>query len=67
MNPERVIQPVVHKGKITDQKSDFKFWQSRPPLERMAALQSILREYNQWRYGDAEPRLQRVYTIIKRS
>ena len=53
------------KVNIHSQKSDFAYWQTRSYQERLAALEQIRREYHRWRYG-AEPRFQRVYTIVKR-
>jgi len=46
---------------------DRKYWMSRTPQERLDALEEIRREYHLWKYGDAEPRLQRVFTIRKLS
>jgi hypothetical protein len=56
---DTAIQKAVHKINLRDQKSDFAYWQSQPP----AALEQIRREYHGWRYG-AEPRFQRVFTIV---
>ena len=53
------------KVSIRGQKSDLAYWQSQPYQVRLAALEQIRQEYHRWRYG-AEPRLQRVYTIVKR-
>jgi hypothetical protein len=47
------------------QPTDFAFWQTQSYISRLAALETIRQEYHHWRYG-AEPRFQRVYTIIKR-
>jgi hypothetical protein len=58
------LQRHVAKMAIQDQPSDFLYWQNHPPQIRLAALEHIRREYHQWRYG-AEPRLQRVYQILK--
>ncbi|MBM3150622.1 MAG: hypothetical protein FJZ96_00210 [Chloroflexi bacterium] len=57
----------VRKGKIQelDRSFDLKYWQTQPPAVRLAALEEIRREYHRWRYG-AEPRFQRVYSIVKR-
>jgi len=57
----------MRKGKIQemDRSFDLKFWQAQTPAARLAALEQIRQEYHRWRYG-AEPRLQRVYTIVKR-
>ena len=59
------IQRRVAKVNIHQQKSDFGYWQSQPYQTRLAALEEIRREYHQWRYG-AEPRFQRVYSVVKR-
>ena len=50
---------------MREQKSDAEYWRAQPPAARLAALEEIRREYHRWRYG-AEPRLQRVYTVVKR-
>lgn len=65
MSTEATISKTYTKLPIHKQKSDFAYWQNQPYEARLAALEQIRREYHQWRYG-AEPRLQRVYTIIKR-
>lgn len=61
----RQIALVYRKMRIDEQGTDFAYWQSRPPMERLEALEQIREEYHHWKYGQ-EPRLQRVYTIIKR-
>jgi len=40
------------------------YWRTKPVADRLAALEEIRREYHQWKY-DSQPRLQRVYTIVK--
>lgn len=65
MKNKRSIAPVVTKPAQSQKSSDFAYWQTRQPEERIAALEEIRREYHQWKY-DAEPRLQRVYKIVKR-
>jgi len=58
------ISKVVTKVPVREQKSDFAYWQTQPYEVRLATLEQIRREYHQWRYG-AEPRLQRVITIVR--
>ncbi len=61
----RTIAPVVHKFKLTEQPGDFAYWQTQSYEARLAALEEIRQEY----YGytdETEPRLQRVYRIVKR-
>jgi hypothetical protein len=59
------VAKVVKKVKLTEQKSDFVYWQSQPPIARLEALEEIRREYHRWKYG-SEPGFQRVYRIVKR-
>ena len=59
------ISKTVTQVPVREQKSDFAYWQTQPYEVRLATLEQIRREYHQWRYG-AEPRLQRVYSIVKR-
>jgi hypothetical protein len=56
---------TYRKIDIRERKNDFEYWQTQTPETRLAVLEEIRNEYNQWKYG-AEPRLQRVYKIVKR-
>lgn len=59
-----MIEKVVHKYKLSEYdqvQADLKYWLSRPPEERIAAVEF----YRKQVYGDL-PRLQRVARIIKR-
>jgi hypothetical protein len=58
------VEPIVTRINIRDAKNDFAYWQTQSPQARLEALEEIRREYHLWRYG-AEPRLQRVCTIVK--
>ena len=59
------IEKVVSKIKMGEEKSDFEYWQTKSYAERLAALEEIRREYNTWKYTDAEQRFQRVYRVVK--
>jgi hypothetical protein len=67
MKKERVIsvERSFSKIDIHQQKSDFAYWQLQPLQTRLATLEQIRQEYHQWRYG-AQPRFQRVHSIVKR-
>jgi hypothetical protein len=67
MDKDRTIgvKKSYSKVSIYQQQSDFSYWQSQPYQARLAALEEIRWEYHQWRHG-AEPRLQRVYSIVER-
>ncbi len=60
------VQKKVNKIKVDQQTSDFAYWQSQSHELRLATLEQIRQEYHRWKYG-TEPRLQRVYSIVKRS
>ncbi len=59
------IKKVVRKYKMGEEPSDFDYWRSKPPKERLEALEIIRQDFNCWKYG-AEQRFQKVYRIIKR-
>lgn len=59
------IKKVIRKGKLTDKKTDAAYWRMQPYSARLSALEEIRQEYHRWRYN-AEPRFQRVYSVIKR-
>ena len=48
---ERIDRTQVRKVKTDEQETDFTFWQSRTPQERLATLETIRREYHLWKYG----------------
>jgi hypothetical protein len=60
-----MISKVVTKIKKDEQTSDFAYWKTKSYAERLAALEEIRREYNNWKYSDAEQRFQRVYRVVK--
>ncbi len=59
------MEKVVRKIKLNEAQSDFVFWQSKSPEERLLALEAIRREYIMWQYG-YYPKFQRVLRIVKR-
>jgi hypothetical protein len=66
MKRETQIAKVVNKRNIHERELDVVYWQSKEPADRLEAVEQIRCEYHQWRYG-AQPRLQRVYKVIKRA
>ena len=56
---------IVTKTKLHEQQNDFNYWQTQSYQDRLAALEQIRQEYHQYKYN-AQPRFQRVYTIVKR-
>lgn len=58
----QILSPQEQKD---SRQRDLAYWRSQPYSARLAALEEIRREYHQWAHG-AEPRLQRVYRMIKR-
>jgi hypothetical protein len=64
MENNRKIASVVKKIARDRLGSDFAYWQSCSPAERIAALEEIRREYHQWKPGH-EPCMVKVVTIIR--
>ena len=62
---KRQIAPVFVERDLSDPKDDASYWRSRPAEERITALEEIRAEYHHW-LGDAESRLQRVFTVAQR-
>ena len=60
------ISKVIKKYKIDEQPNDFSYWQTKSYEERLDVLEQIRKEYILWRYN-AEPGLQRIYRIVKRT
>jgi hypothetical protein len=58
------MEKIINKIKIKEQKSDFFYWQKQTYQERLQVLEQIRQQYHQYKYS-AEPRLQRIYRIIK--
>lgn len=65
MARSRMIQPIVRKFAIGEEPKDILYWLTVPPVVRVMAVEDIRREYHGWKHG-AEPRLQRVLSIVKR-
>jgi hypothetical protein len=59
------MEKVITKTTKQQQTSDFHYWQQQTLQKRLETLEKIRQEYHQYKYN-AQPRLQRVYTIIKR-
>jgi hypothetical protein len=59
------IEKKMVKIGLHDKQVDFAYWQNQSYEFRLAQLEEIRQEYHRWKYN-AEPRLQRVYKIVKR-
>ncbi|NCR40367.1 MAG: hypothetical protein GPJ21_11150 [Microcystis aeruginosa W13-11] len=58
------MEKVINKVNIKKQNNDFNYWQKQSYQNRLEALEQIRQQYHQYKYN-AEPRLQRIYTIVK--
>ncbi|MFH0824037.1 MAG: hypothetical protein V2B18_14905 [Pseudomonadota bacterium] len=47
-----------------DKKTDFAYWLNQSYQVRLEAVEQIRKEFHKWKYG-AEPRLQKVCSIVK--
>ena len=62
---QATIQPLIRIFKKGEEPDDVLYWLSRPPIERIVALEEIRKQYNDWKYGTGRE-FQRVYKIVKR-
>ncbi len=65
MPHQRRIAPVVRIFRMGEEPKEIDFWRTQTPVARVAALEEIRREHHGWKHG-AEPRLQRVFSVVKR-
>lgn len=63
----RMDKTKIQRFKLGQEPSDFAFWQTQSYQMRLATLAKLRSQYNTWKYGIAEPRLQRVYRVVKRA
>jgi hypothetical protein len=61
----REVAATYQKISIHQKHNDAAYWRGQPYQARLEALEQIRREYHHW-IDNAYPRLQRVYTIVKR-
>lgn len=61
------MEKVVHKYNLGEEPSDLQYWLTKTPQERLSALESLRDLYIKLTNNGIKPRLQRVYTVIKRS
>jgi hypothetical protein len=60
-----MIRKIVQKhdlDKFSEIRQNLQYWLSRPPQERLAAVDALRREY----YGDSH-RLQRVARVVQQA
>ena len=60
-----MMEKVVTIRSLRDNKTDFAYWQSRPETERLAAIEILRQQYIKYKYGNVQPRFQRVCRIVK--
>jgi hypothetical protein len=60
-----LIAKVVRKVRLGEEPKAASYWRGLSYQARLDALEEIRQEYHRWK-NHAQPRLQRVYTIIKR-
>jgi hypothetical protein len=60
------MEKVVHKYNLGEEPNDLEFWLTQTPQQRLAALESLRDLYIKLTNNGIKPRLQRVYTVVKR-
>jgi hypothetical protein len=59
------MEKVINKRSLKEKKTDFVFWQSKPETERLATIEILRQQYIKYKYGNVQPRFQRVCRVIK--
>jgi len=60
------VRPAIRIYKKGEEPDDVLYWLSRPPIERIQALEEIRKQYNGWKYGPGQT-FQRIYKLVKRN
>lgn len=58
------MEKVVNKKSLKDKKTDFAYWQSKPEVDRLAAIETLRQQYIKFKFGNVQPRFQRVCSIV---
>ncbi len=56
---------IVRKVKLTEEKTDYSYWINQSAGARLAALESIRNEYNNWKFHD-QSGFQRVIELLNK-
>jgi len=62
---DKAVHVGTRRSLIAQGAADLRYWLSRPPHERFAAVEQLRQQYIAEHF-DAEPRLQRVYRVTQR-
>jgi hypothetical protein len=60
------LEKVVAKYNLGEEPEDWKFWLTKTPAERLAALQALRERYIKFFLNGVRPGFQRVYTVTER-
>jgi len=60
------MERVVTKKRVADPDTPWRYWVTRPVAERLQAVEDLRREHHGWSHG-AEPRLPRIFAIVRRT
>jgi hypothetical protein len=58
------VERVVTKKRLDERDQPWRYWMTRPPAERIAAVESLRSEHHGWTHG-TEPRLPRVLAVVR--
>jgi hypothetical protein len=59
------MEKVVRITTLKDRQTDFKYWQTKTPEERLAAIEFLRQQYIKY-LGNVSERLQRVCRVIEK-
>ena len=59
------MEKVARRVRLKEEGNDVAYWLSRPPVERLQAVDSLRRMYIKTHVAPGKQRLLRVYRIVK--
>ena len=63
---DKTVRVSTRQALAAEGAADLRYWLSRPPHERFAAVERLRQQYIAEHF-DVEPRLQRVYRVTQRA
>jgi hypothetical protein len=64
MNPWSIDRTVFSAGSFADEPDDLAYWLSRPPAERLAAIEFLRRQF--YDHGKTEQEFRRFFEVAER-
>lgn len=61
----RKLERKIQETTFDDADDHFKYWRTRSPEERLAAVELMRQRYIDWFYAGTERRIQRILEVVE--